>query len=113
MAGESIISQDGFWLGKHWLKVVGKKAEDSVLTRQTVLTLLQQQLEQLQHDISDTQHMQAVLTQQQQQMEQERLLAQRQLSQHLQERGLQQAKLASYKRNSHKHNYKRNALVKS
>ena len=94
MAGESIISQDGFWLGKHWLKVVGKKAEDSVLARQTVLTLLQQQLEQLQHDIAHTQQMQAVLTQQQQQMEQERLLAQRQLSQHLQERGLQQAKLA-------------------
>ncbi len=94
VAGESIISLDGYWLGKHWLKVVGKKAEDSVLARQTILAALQQQLEQLQLEIAAAQEQQQVLNSQQQHMEQERLHAQRQLSVHLQERGVQQAKLA-------------------
>ena len=31
--GESLISGDGFWLGRYWLKVLGK-SEDSVLARQ-------------------------------------------------------------------------------
>ena len=92
--GESLITQDGFWLGKHWLKVVGKKAEDSVLTRQTVLADLQQRLEQLQRELVVVQESQTLVNQQQQQMEQERLQVQRQLSLHLQERGSEQVKLS-------------------
>lgn len=93
-AGESFITPDGFWLGRRWLKVTGKKAEDSVLARQMALTALQQQLQQLQQDIAVAQDAQLMLGQRQQDMEQQRLQAQRQLSQHLQERGAQQAKLA-------------------
>jgi chromosome segregation protein len=93
MAGESLVTRDGFWLGKHWLKVLGK-SEDSVLARQQRLVDLHEQLQQLEHDISAAQTQQITLNQQQQSMEQQRLHAQRQLSLHLQQRGAEQAKLA-------------------
>lgn len=92
-AGQSIVSLDGFWLGKNWLKVLGK-GEDSVLVRQQQLSALQQQLQNLEQQISDTHQQQIALNQAQQQMEQQRLQAQRQLSLHLQQRGAEQAKLA-------------------
>jgi chromosome segregation protein len=91
--GESLITRDGFWLGRYWLKVLGK-SEDSVLARQQRLVALHEQLVQLQQDISSAQTQQIELNQQQQSMEQQRLQAQRQLSLHLQQRGAEQAKLA-------------------
>ncbi|MFO1392009.1 MAG: chromosome segregation protein SMC [Agitococcus sp.] len=91
--GESIITEDGYCVGKTWLKVLGK-GEDSVLARQQSLEALQQQLARLQQDISEAQQQQVQLNQAQQQMEQQRLQAQRQLSSHLQQRGAEQAKLA-------------------
>ncbi len=92
-SGQSIITQDGFWLGKHWLKVIGKVSEDSVLARQTVLAELHQHLEQLQQQLTVANATQFALNTQQQDMEQQRLLVQRQLSQHLQARGVEQTAL--------------------
>ena len=93
VGGQSIITQDGYCVGKTWLKVLGK-GDDSVLARQHSLEALQQQLARLQQDISEAQQQQVQLNQAQQQMEQQRLQAQRQLSSHLQQRGAEQAKLA-------------------
>ncbi|HMV59931.1 MAG TPA: chromosome segregation protein SMC [Agitococcus sp.] len=91
--GESIITEDGYCVGKTWLKVLGK-GEDSVLARQHSLEALQQQLAHLHQEISEAQQQQVQLNQLQQHMEQQRLQAQRQLSSHLQQRGAEQAKLA-------------------
>ncbi|MEE9319906.1 MAG: chromosome segregation protein SMC [Granulosicoccus sp.] len=43
-AGESVVTPDGLWLGRHWLRVARAEVEDSVLLRETEITALRTQL---------------------------------------------------------------------
>ena len=45
--GESVITRDGLWLGKQWLRVARADAQDSVLLREAEIGELRQQLQAL------------------------------------------------------------------
>jgi chromosome segregation protein len=53
-AHESVITPDGVWLSRGWLKIQrSKDHKTGVLQREKQLRLFKQQLEQIQHDISE------------------------------------------------------------
>ncbi len=45
--GESVVTRDGLWLGKSWLRVARADAQDSVLLRETEISALRAELAQL------------------------------------------------------------------
>ncbi len=50
-AGESVITQDGLWLGKDWLRVARADAQDSVLLRESEIDALKEELAGLEANI--------------------------------------------------------------
>ncbi|MDH3342620.1 MAG: chromosome segregation protein SMC, partial [Gammaproteobacteria bacterium] len=49
--GESIVTRDGIWLGKHWLRINNDKdARQGVLARETEIRELQERLQQLENE---------------------------------------------------------------
>ncbi len=49
--GESVITKDGLWLGRSWLRVARADSQDSVLLRETEITELRSELESLESEI--------------------------------------------------------------
>jgi len=49
---ESVITQDGVWLGKHWLRIARADAEDSVLMREQEITELRASIANLETNIA-------------------------------------------------------------
>lgn len=45
--GESVVTRDGLWMGKSWLRVARADAQDSVLIRETEIIELKAQLQEL------------------------------------------------------------------
>ena len=56
--GESVVTRDGLWMGRHWLCVRSDDGNGSVLERQEELETLQQQVKLLKEDIAslETEH---------------------------------------------------------
>lgn len=50
--GESVVTRDGLWLGKSWLRVARADAQDSVLLRETEIIQLKEQLKELDEEAS-------------------------------------------------------------
>lgn len=49
--GESVITKDGLWLGQQWLRVARADSQDSVLLRETEITELRSELNNLETEI--------------------------------------------------------------
>ncbi|RZU44880.1 condensin subunit Smc [Fluviicoccus keumensis] len=92
--GESLVTPEGYWLGRHWLRVFAAKTEDSIITRQQAIEGLQQRLAELEVEISGLQQQQQENAASLQTGEEQRGMLQKQLSRELQERGAQQSRLA-------------------
>jgi len=50
--GESVITPDGLWLGRHWLRVARAEIEDSVLLRETEIIALRTQLAEVETNLA-------------------------------------------------------------
>ncbi|MDO8331814.1 MAG: chromosome segregation protein SMC [Fluviicoccus sp.] len=94
LPGESLVTPEGYWLGRHWLRVFASKTEESVLARQQVIETLQARLLELAGEVDETQREQHSNAEALQQDETLRGQLQKQLSRQLQERGAQQTRLA-------------------
>lgn len=66
---ESVVTRDGLWLGKSWLRVARADAQDSVLLRETEITELRAQLASLDGRSMELQAKQEELSQQQDELE--------------------------------------------
>ncbi len=66
---ESVVTRDGLWLGKSWLRVARGDAQDSVLLRETEITELKAQLASLDERSAELQAKQDELSQQQDELE--------------------------------------------
>jgi len=51
-AGESVITKDGLWLGKAWLRVARADSQDSVLIRENEIAALKKELAECEADIA-------------------------------------------------------------
>lgn len=67
--GESVVTRDGLWMGRHWLCVRSDDGNGSVLQRQEELDTLQEQVKLLKQDISTIEE--SLETQKQQVVERE------------------------------------------
>ncbi len=52
---ESVITRDGVWLGKHWLRIARADAEDSVLIRENEITELRAIIDELEETVQSEQ----------------------------------------------------------
>jgi len=92
--GESLVTPEGYWLGRGWLRVIATRTEDSVLARQHRIEALQQQLQALETEIAAITQEQQTGAETLQQQESRRGQLQKDLSRQLQDRGAQQSRLA-------------------
>lgn len=53
--GESVVTRDGLWLGKNWLRVARAQSQDSVLLRETEIGELRAEIDALQVSIEQSQ----------------------------------------------------------
>jgi len=67
--GESVVTRDGLWMGKSWLRVARADAQDSVLLRETEIAELKAELAQLDQQVEQNAFALAELTQQQDELE--------------------------------------------
>ena len=68
-AGESVVTRDGLWMGKSWLRVARGDAQDSVLLREAEIVELKEQLSTLDAQASTLTEQLAELSQQQDEAE--------------------------------------------
>ncbi|MFK8079377.1 MAG: chromosome segregation protein SMC [Granulosicoccus sp.] len=66
---ESVVTRDGLWLGKSWLRVARADAQDSVLLRETEISELKIELQSLEERAQTVQAKLDELTQQQEELE--------------------------------------------
>ena len=92
--GDSLITRDGYWLGRHWLTVLARRAEDSVIVRQARIADLQATLAARETELRDGLARQSTLAESLRAGEQQRGREQRVLSELLQSRGAMQSGLA-------------------
>jgi len=59
--GESVVTKDGLWLGRQWLRVARADSQDSVLLRETEITELRDELKQLETDVESLESSSAAL----------------------------------------------------
>jgi chromosome segregation protein len=62
-AGESVVTKDGLWLGRQWLRVARADSQDSVLLRETEIAELREELTQLEADVEALEASSAELSQ--------------------------------------------------
>ncbi|HEX5360706.1 MAG TPA: chromosome segregation protein SMC [Fluviicoccus sp.] len=92
--GESFVTPEGYWVGRHWLQVFAAKSEDSVIARQQAIAGLLARLDSLESEVQVLQEEQQVNSAALQADEERRGLLQKQLSRELQDRGARQSRLA-------------------
>ncbi len=51
--GESVITKDGLWLGRQWLRIARADSQDSVLLRETEITELRAELDEIEATIKE------------------------------------------------------------
>jgi len=61
--GESVVTKDGLWLGRQWLRVARADSQDSVLLRETEIAELREELTQLEADVEALEASSAELSQ--------------------------------------------------
>jgi chromosome segregation protein len=93
-AGESLLTPEGCWLGKHWLRFFAARSEDSVLSRQQAIETLQSRLQSLERETAELQQEQSAVADTLRSEEEQRNQFQKLLSRQLQERGARQSQLA-------------------
>jgi len=64
-AGESLVTPDGLWLGREWLRIARAADDDSVLMRESEISSLRSDAEELRADLSNNE---AQLTEQEQRL---------------------------------------------
>jgi chromosome segregation protein len=81
-AGESVVTRQGIWLGRNWIRV--RKAVDAsegLLTRKGEMTRLSEQMDMLQSQVDELQEQQQVSRDNLRDLESEREALQRQIAQ--------------------------------
>nr|WP_284060351.1 chromosome segregation protein SMC [Pseudomonas sp. NW5] len=94
--GESLVSRDGYWVGRHFLRVRrGREANDGVLARAEELARLQDEREALQAQLAASEQQLAALQERQRHAEQQRDQLRREIQDVSRLQGEQRARLSA------------------